>query len=198
MSVIHPFHRLLPEQAVFLRHRALRLTGNAHGADDLVQATLLKAWTSRDSFQQDTNLRAWLFTILRNTFLSQLRKYRLEVQDIDGERAESLVVEASQEHAVSLKELMTAITQLPATQRHSLVLMGVYGYSQLEVADVSGCTVGTVKSRVSRGRAALSRLLDDEVLQPVARRDYRPGIGAMVGAQSGRAAERAQLRDLSA
>ncbi|MFN3823746.1 MAG: sigma-70 family RNA polymerase sigma factor [Pseudorhodobacter sp.] len=159
MTKRHPFHILLPQQTPTLRRRALKLTLNEHRADDLVQATLLKAWASRDRFQQDTNLRAWLFTILRNTFFSELRKYRREVEDVDGVYAQALFEEPRQVHAVALKELVSAIALLPVDQRRPLVLMGVYGFSQLEAADACACTVGTIKSRVSRSRATLDRII---------------------------------------
>lgn len=168
MSTQHPFHILLPQQAVPLRRRALKLTCNPARADDLVQATLLKAWSSRDGFSPETNLRAWLFTILRNTFFSEIRKYRLEVQDVDGAGALSLSEEPRQDHALALGELLAAIAVLPKGQRLPLVMMGAYGYSQQEVAEACGCTVGTVKSRVSRARSTLSRILDHDDLLPVA------------------------------
>jgi RNA polymerase sigma-70 factor, ECF subfamily len=162
MTLQHPFHILLPREAAPLRSRALKLTASPHRAEDLVQTTLLKAWTSRDSYCADTNLRAWLFTILRNTFFSELRKYHREVQDVDGLVALARSEEPRQDHAVALTELIAAIGQLPQAQRGPLVMMGVYGYSQLEVADACGCSVGTVKSRVSRGRATLALVLDPE------------------------------------
>lgn len=164
MTDHHPFHKLLPDQTVSLRRRALKLTTNAHWADDLVQATLLKAWISRDRFQPGTNLRAWLFTILRNTFFSDLRKYRHEVQDVNGDCAQALAVEARQDHFLALKELIGVIGQLPPSQRRPLILMGAYGLSQLETADACGCTIGTIKSRVSRGRAALTRFIDEDAI----------------------------------
>lgn len=159
MTPPHPFHNLLPQHSQPLRRRALKLTRNAHRADDLVQATFLKAWVSRDSFNPDTNLRAWLFTILRNTFLSELRKYRREVEDVDGAYARALSEDARQDHVLSLNELISAIARLPDLQRQPLIMMGAYGFSQLEAADACGCTVGTIKSRVSRGRATLERIM---------------------------------------
>lgn len=159
MSERHPFHDLLPKQSAMLQRRALKLTSNEHRADDLVQATLLKAWASRDSYAPDTNLRAWLFTILRNTFFSELRKYRREVEDVDGLYAQALFEEPRQVHALALKELVAAIALLPVEQRRPLILMGVYGFSQLEAADACDCTVGTIKSRVSRSRTSLDRVI---------------------------------------
>lgn len=153
----HPFQILLPQQSLALRRRALSLTSNHHRAEDLVQDTLLKAWAKRDSYRPDTNLRAWLFTILRNTFFSDLRKFRREVQDVDEVCARSLSEEPSQEHALALRELISAMALLPHSQRRPLMLMGAYGFSQLEAANACQCTVGTIKSRVSRGRSALNR-----------------------------------------
>lgn len=158
----HPFHTLLPQQTMALQRRALKLTYNAHRAEDLVQATLLKAWASRDSYRPETNLRAWLFTILRNTFFSELRKFRREVEDVNGNCAARLSVEPRQHHTLELKELITTMAQLPYEQRRPLVLMGAYGFSQLEAADACGCTVGTIKSRVSRSRSMLAHALAAE------------------------------------
>ncbi|MFN7051902.1 MAG: sigma-70 family RNA polymerase sigma factor [Gemmobacter sp.] len=161
-----------------LYRRALRLTGNPHRAEDLVQATLLKAWIHRDRFELETNLRAWLFTIMRNTFLSELRKYRLEVEDDEESLALTVAEEARQDHALALKELIAAVAELPVAQRKPLLMMGYYGFSQLETADACGLTLGTVKSRVSRGRATLCRVLAHDVVDvagdkaPLAR--FRP------------------------
>ncbi len=157
----HPFHILLPQHIPALRRRALNLTASQHRAEDLVQDTLLKAWASRDSFQEGSNLRAWLFTILRNTFFSDFRKNRREVEDVGGTYALRLYEEARQEHVISLKELISATIRLPDAQRRPLVLMGAYGYSQLEAADACSCTLGTIKSRVSRGRATLTEALNN-------------------------------------
>lgn len=163
MSETHPFHHLLPLKMRDLRQFAQRLTGNPHRADDLVQATMLKAWANRDSYKPGTNLRAWLFTILRNAFYSDLRKYRREVEDIDGLRAGALAQEPCQDHVLSLNELIAALGNLPERQRKPLVLMGAYGFSQLEASSACGCSVGTIKSRVSRGRTTLSAVLNYDV-----------------------------------
>lgn len=159
MSSDHPFHTLLPPQIQPLWRRGMKLSGNPHRADDLVQATLMKAWANRDKFQPDSNLRAWLFTILRNTFLSDLRKGRWEVEDVNDVAAKSLYEPARQEDSLALGELLTAVAALPKTQGWPILLTGAYGYSQIEASEVCGCTIGTIKSRVSRGRSALSRVL---------------------------------------
>jgi RNA polymerase sigma-70 factor (ECF subfamily) len=162
MPKTHAFHLLLPQQVSSLRHRALKLSANPHRADDLVQATLLKAWANRDSFQPGSNLRAWLFTILRNTFFSELRKYRCEVEDVDDAAANALSDPPRQEDALALRELLTALAALPAAQSKPILLIGAFGYSQLEASESCGCSLGTIKSRVSRGRRVLSRILGDE------------------------------------
>jgi RNA polymerase sigma-70 factor, ECF subfamily len=160
----HPFHTLLPQEGRYLRLRALKLSSNLHRAEDLVQTTLMKAWSCRDSYQPDTNLRAWLFTILRNTFFSDLRKHRLEVEDVDGASGLALFEEPRQQQALALKELLAAIELLPSAQRRPLVMIGVYGYSQQDAAEHCGCSVGTIKSRVSRGRATLKRITSHDAL----------------------------------
>ena len=162
MSNRHPFHVLLPQQVAVLRRRAMSLSCDPHRAEDLVQATLLKAWASRDSYIPDSNLRAWLFTILRNTFFSDLRKRRSEVEDVNGACAQALSEEPRHDHVLALKELISVMAILPQEQRQALVLMGVYGYSQLEAANACNCNVGTIKSRVSRGRAMLSRIMESD------------------------------------
>jgi RNA polymerase sigma-70 factor (ECF subfamily) len=152
----HPFQTQLAPHRMALRRFALKLTRHEQRAEDLVQETFLKAWAARSSFCLGTDLRGWLFTILRNAFYSDLRKYRREVADVDGKLAAQLSEEAAQEHAVALNELIHAISVLPEIYRRPLVLMGVYGFSQLEAASACGCTVGTIKSRVSRVRATLN------------------------------------------
>ncbi|MDT8855441.1 sigma-70 family RNA polymerase sigma factor [Paracoccaceae bacterium Fryx2] len=158
----HSFHRLLATEMRALRHFAMSLTRNDASAQDLVQDTLLKAWANRDRFEDGTRLRAWLFTILRNTFLSDRRKAVREVEDIDGQFAARLSVEPSQDHAVALSELFAAMQTLPASQRHVLMLVGGEGYSHDEAALAAGCAVGTVKSRINRARIRLAALLLSE------------------------------------
>lgn len=157
----HPFHKLLPQHTPCLRRRALKLTANAHRAEDLVQTTLMKAWANRDRYTPETNLRAWLFTILRNTLFSEIRKYRREVQDIDGIHALRQTDEPRQEASLALKEVLSALALLPDGQRQAILLMGAYGYSQQEAAEACDCTLGTIKSRVSRGRSTLMQWLGD-------------------------------------
>ena len=163
----HPFQSLLPSHATVLFRFALKLAADEHRAEDLVQETFLKAWANRDGFTRGTELRGWLFTILRNTFYSDLRKRRREVQDVDGKMAALLSEEAAQDHAVDLGKLISAMGQLPEIHRRPVILMGAYGFSQQEAADACNCTVGTIKSRVSRGRSHLGRVLDRDDADPL-------------------------------
>jgi RNA polymerase sigma-70 factor (ECF subfamily) len=140
-----------------LRAFAMSLCGVADQADDLVQETLVKAWRHRDRFQEGTNLRAWLFTILRNTYISERRQVRrfLEVHE-----AADVATAAPQEGHVALKEVRAALDLLPSEQREAIILVGAAGMSYEEAADICQCAVGTVKSRVNRARARLIDLLN--------------------------------------
>ena len=142
-----------------LRAFAVSLTGNSERADDLVQETLVKAWAKFHTFQEGTNLRAWLFTILRNEFYSQLRKRGREVEDAEGTYAARLATQPSQSAHMDLSDFRRALVQLPPDQREALVLVGASGFSYEEAADICGCAVGTIKSRVSRARNRLGELL---------------------------------------
>ncbi|WP_300441094.1 RNA polymerase sigma factor [uncultured Mameliella sp.] len=143
-----------------LRAFALSLTRNSATADDLVQETLVKAWTNIDSFQQGTNMRAWLFTILRNTFYSLRRKRKREVEDADGTMSESLATKPDHDGRLNLRDFKVAFDQLPDTQREALVLIGAQGLAYEEAAEVCGVAVGTIKSRVGRARARLAELME--------------------------------------
>jgi RNA polymerase sigma-70 factor (ECF subfamily) len=142
-----------------LRAFAVSLCGNVDRADDLVQETIVRAITNIDSFQAGTNLPAWLFTILRNLFRSEYRKRRREVEDTDGSYTASLKTFPEQDSRMEFQELRVALTKLPADQREALVLVAASGFSYQEAAEVCGCAVGTIKSRVNRARARLVELL---------------------------------------
>lgn len=138
-----------------LRAFARSLTRNHASADDLVQETVLKAWTKLDSFEEGTNLRAWLFTILRNTFISMKRKGQREVEDANGAHAAKVVQIPEQEGAMELVQFRRALAVLPDEQREALVLVGAAGFTYEEAAAICGCVVGTIKSRISRARRRL-------------------------------------------
>lgn len=143
-----------------LRAFARSLCGSPDHADDLVQETLVKAWKSRDSFAPGSNLKAWLFTILRNAYLSERRKRKWEVQDVDGEHAMQLGVSGAQMSHMDLIDFNKAFECLPEEQKEALVLIGAEGFSYEEAALMCGCAVGTIKSRVNRARAKLAATLD--------------------------------------
>jgi RNA polymerase sigma-70 factor, ECF subfamily len=140
-----------------LRAFAFTLCSHHELADDLVQETLLKAWSHLDSFQEGTNLRAWLFTILHNSFFSDMRKRRREVEDADGKKAESLSVAPAQQGHVDMQDLRKALALLPPHQREAIVLVGAGGMSYEEAAEIAKCAVGTMKSRVNRARVKLGQ-----------------------------------------
>jgi len=142
-----------------LRAFAVSLCGNLDRADDLVQETLVKAWSNLDSFVEGTNLRAWLFTILRNIYYSEYRKRRREVADPDGSIAGRLATMPAQDGHMDLLDFRDALQKLPTDQREALILIGASGLSYEEAAGVCGCAVGTMKSRVNRARSRLVDLL---------------------------------------
>lgn len=145
-----------------LRAFAVSLAGSSERADDLVQETLMKAWAKFDTFQEGTNLRAWLFTILRNEFYSQVRKRGREVEDAEGSYAAKLASQPSQTGHMDLSDFRNALAELPPDQREALILVGASGFSYEEAADICECAVGTIKSRVSRARTRLAELLSLE------------------------------------
>ncbi len=142
-----------------LRAFSVSLCGSFHQADDLVQDVLLKAWAHSESFKEGTNMRAWLFTIARNTYYSLYRKRGREVQDVDGIHTANLSVAPSQEGVVDLADFRLALAKLPDDQREVLILVGASGLSYEQAAEICGVAVGTIKSRVSRARARLGELL---------------------------------------
>jgi len=142
-----------------LRAFAVSLCGDKERADDLVQETLFKAWNHLDSFEEGTNLKAWLFTILRNTYFSERRKRRREIEDADGVYAARLSTHPAQHGHMDMQDFRAALTRLPDDQREALVLVGAAGFSYEEAAAISGCAVGTIKSRVNRARNRLASML---------------------------------------
>ncbi len=148
-----------------LRAFAISLSGNVDRADDLVQETLAKAIANIHTFQAGTNMPAWLFTILRNLFRSEYRKRRREVEDVDGRYSETLKTQPEQSSKLEFEELRTALLQLPDDQREALILVGASGFSYEEAAQISGCAVGTVKSRVNRARNRLIELMQIETVE---------------------------------
>jgi RNA polymerase sigma-70 factor, ECF subfamily len=147
-----------------LRAFAISLCGDSHTANDLVQETLLKAWVNQTKFESGTNMKAWLFTILRNTYFSEFRKTRREVQDTDDLHAAKLWTPANQISYLEVADMQRALMQLTADQREALLLVGAEGLSYDEAATIAGCAVGTIKSRVNRARTRLAELISGDAL----------------------------------
>lgn len=150
----------LVEHLPALRAFALSLTRNGAAADDLVQDTVVKAWTNFDKFKAGTNLRAWLFTILRNTFYSGRRKAQREVADVDGVFTNALAEKPAHDGRLQMNDFLRAFALLPDEQREALALVGASGFSYEEAAEMCGVAIGTIKSRANRARAKLTELLE--------------------------------------
>ena len=159
-SVEFSFKREMLATLPSLRAFGVSLCGNRSNADDLVQDTLMKAWAKKESFTPGTNMKAWLFTILRNEFYSQMRKRGREVQDVDGVFSGQLATHPEQYGSMDMQDFKVALDKLPSDRREAIVLVGASGFSYEEAAEISGCAVGTIKSRVSRARVALQELLE--------------------------------------
>ncbi|KPQ22212.1 MAG: RNA polymerase sigma-70 factor, ECF subfamily [Rhodobacteraceae bacterium HLUCCA24] len=156
-----------------MRLFALSLTRDLNRADDLVQDTVVKAWTNIDKFEPGTNMRAWLFTILRNTFYSERRRAKREVSDVDGLLAGRIATKPDHDGRLAMEDFRVAFEQLPDEQREVLILVGAQGFSYEDAAETCGCAVGTVKSRANRGRRRLAELLGMEASETMELTDQR-------------------------
>jgi RNA polymerase sigma-70 factor (ECF subfamily) len=150
-----------------LRAFALSLTRNSALADDMVQDTVEKAWTNIDKFQEGTNMRAWLFTILRNTYYSNRRRAKREVADPEGAMVDQLSEKPAHDGRLQMNDFREAFSKLPDEQREVLLLVGASGFSYEEAAEMCGVAIGTIKSRVNRGRARLAELMDINEDDPI-------------------------------
>ncbi|MEO0944322.1 MAG: RNA polymerase sigma factor [Pseudomonadota bacterium] len=142
-----------------MRAFAMSLTHNQTLADDVVQDAVIKAWTNFDKFRPGTNLRAWLFTILRNTFYSLRRKHKNEVEDVDGDFADALAIKPDHDGRLQMRDFLEEFQKLPVDQREALMLVGASGFSYDEAAEMCGVPVGTIKSRANRARQQLAKRL---------------------------------------
>jgi len=156
------FREELIEAIRSLRAFARTFHRDAARAEDLVQETMLKAWTKRSQFQEGSNMRAWLFTILRNTYLSEVRKKKREVEDAEGTLTAQLAEKPAQEGYVMMNDLKAALEQISEDQREALILVGASGFTYEEAAEIVGVAPGTIKSRVSRARAALTEIMGED------------------------------------
>ena len=143
-----------------LRGFARGLCGNRELADDMAQDAMMSAWAAQSSFTSGTNFRAWIFMILRNQFYTTIRRNSRMVS-WDPEVAERvLIAQAAQHDGLNLQDVQDALQKLPLEQREVLILIGANGLSYEEAAEVMGCAIGTIKSRLARGRKALSILIN--------------------------------------
>jgi RNA polymerase sigma-70 factor (ECF subfamily) len=171
-SMTATFHEQIIAILPKLRVQALALTRNRAGAEDLVQDAVCNALSAQDSFIPGTNFPAWMHRILRNRFISNLRKRR-DTTDIEDVPASALATESAHEDRLALKELAGAMTRLPHDQREALVMVVVHGMSYEALAEATGCAVGTAKSRVFRARRQLEAWLLGET-----RESAKAGRGA--------------------
>lgn len=158
------FKRELTEVVPHLRAFARGLCGRPDLADDLVQEALLKAWAAQDRFEPGTSMRAWTFVILRNAYLTDMRRNRFRGEYDEGVAERILTAPAGQEEPIHLSDLHRALLTLPAERREALLLVGAGGFSYEEAAAICGCAVGTIKSRVGRARAALTEMLANGII----------------------------------
>jgi RNA polymerase sigma factor (sigma-70 family) len=156
------FRKELLSNLPHLRAFARGLSGRPDYADDLAQEAAIKAWTARERYTPGTNMRAWTFAILRNHYLSELRRNRRQTDLDEGVAERMLVMDADQEGGLHLSDMETALSQLAPERREAVMLVGAGGFTYEEAAEIADCAVGTMKSRVARARAELNRLLDTE------------------------------------
>jgi RNA polymerase sigma-70 factor (ECF subfamily) len=153
---------LMPQMHNFARS----LCRDAVRAADLVQEALLRALSNVERFQPGTNLKAWLFTILRNEHYSQMRRQKFEAVGMDTTTLPEPSVLPDHDGEIELRELNSALSTLPTGQRTALLLVSASGLSYEEAATICGCAVGTIKSRVARAREMLEQLLDNSAAPP--------------------------------
>ena len=156
-----PFRADLATMLPRLRIYALSLTRDADRAGDLVQQTAMNALVGRKSFRPGTNFAGWLFRIQRNEFISGLRRVRPTVT-IDDTIANALSHQPQQETGIVMRQFKKAFRVLPGGQRKALLMSALEGCPYERIATLSNISVGTVKSRISRGRATLRHMLGDE------------------------------------
>ena len=154
-DMLHQVEPLIPS----LRRYARALMRDRAGADDLVQDCLERAVSRWYQRRDGGDVRAWLFTILRNTYYSLYRKRGREVQDSEGTYAERMATQGNQESHLDLADFRKALAKLPEEQREVLIMVGATGLSYEEAADICGVAIGTIKSRVNRARTKLAELL---------------------------------------
>ena len=155
------FKKQMVESQDALRRFAFRLCAREDMAEDLVQETLMKAWAARHQFKPGSKFLSWAFTILRNTWLNQLRRGKKFVADFDENVAEQILSAPAQQTApFELADLQRAMSELPTDQLEALMLVGPGDHTYDQAGEILGCAAGTVKSRASRARATLNGILE--------------------------------------
>jgi RNA polymerase sigma-70 factor, ECF subfamily len=157
---VSEFHRLIEQQIPQLRRYARALTRNRERADDLVQDTLSRALVKEQFWQPGTNLRAWLFTIMHNQNVNNVRSVVRESKMVDIEQLSPMPATTDPTASRQMFELERALAQLSLKQRQVILLVGLEGMSYEDAAEILSVPVGTVRSRLSRGRDILRKLLD--------------------------------------
>ncbi|GBQ27098.1 DNA-directed RNA polymerase sigma-E/Sigma-24/FecI [Acetobacter estunensis NRIC 0472] len=150
----HGIVALLPELRAFGRF----LSRDRTRADDLVQETIVRAFSARHQFEPGSNLKTWTFTILRNLFYEQTRRGKREREVLEEYSADQPHEERPQAARSRISDLERLLWQLPPLQREALMLVGAQELSYEEAAIICGVAVGTLKARVSRARSALAEL----------------------------------------
>jgi RNA polymerase sigma-70 factor (ECF subfamily) len=168
------FREKLIDLIPFLRAFARTLSGHRDEADDLCQEALAKAWQSRGTFEPGTNLKAWLFMILRNQFYSEKRRAWRQKPWDEATAEQTLVTSGTQHASIALSDVSRAMRLLPHEQREALILVGAGGFAYEEAAKICGCALGTIKSRVARARRTLEGVMSGTGPQPSG---VRPAVG---------------------
>lgn len=163
------FVNLIPALRAFAR----TFHSDPTDADDLVQETLTKGLANLDKFEAGTRLKSWLFTIMRNAFYTRMKTYVREAPGALCCASTRPTGEATQEWTIRGKEVLAAIDRLPMSHRQVIILIGVLGVSYEETADICGCAIGTVKSRLNRARTGLLHDLGEHsteaIIEPATR-----------------------------
>ena len=160
------FHRLIEQEIPRLRRYARALTRNADRADDLVQDTLTRAIAKAHIWQPGTDIRAWLFTIMHNQNVNEVRRAIRDHANVDVEECAKLVATTDPTASRQLRELERALAQMLEEQRQVVLLVGLEGMSYEDAAAILNVPIGTIRSRLSRGRESLRKLLDMNVKPP--------------------------------
>jgi RNA polymerase sigma-70 factor, ECF subfamily len=161
-GVVSDTEHLIAEQIPKLRRYARALLGDPIRADDLVQEALVRALSRSHLWQPGTDIRAWMFTILHNVHVNnqRQRRHRDDYQELSDDRPE-MATPATQERILEMRDLARGLQLLPAPQREVVLLVGLEGMNYKQVAAVLDIPIGTVMSRLHRGREALRRLMTD-------------------------------------